>query len=119
MAVSQDFVEYAVDQLNSIGPIVAKRMFGGVGLYARDRFFAIISDDVLYLKADDSNRAEFIARGGMAFQPYPDKPARSMSYYSVPIDVFEDTDELAQWARKALAIANPPKAAKPTKSPLR
>jgi DNA transformation protein and related proteins len=109
VAVSQDFVDYAIDQLKSIGPIVAKRMFGGVGLYARDRFFALISDDVLYLKADDSNRTEFIARGATPFQPFADKPTRSMSYYSVPLDVFEDTDELTLWAHKALAIANPPK----------
>lgn len=36
-------------------------MFGGVGLYAGELFFALIDDDILYLKADDTTRAAFEA----------------------------------------------------------
>ena len=38
-------------------------MFGGVGIYAGELFFALIADDTLYLKADDQTRSEFERRG--------------------------------------------------------
>jgi len=38
-------------------------MFGGYGLYQNDLMFAIVADDVLYLKSDDAIQPEFMARG--------------------------------------------------------
>ena len=107
MPVSADFADYVVDQLTGLGAVKPKRMFGGVGLYAHDRFFALISDDSLYLKVGDSNRPDFVARDCKAFQPNPDKPQYSMSYYAVPVDVLEDAEELVNWARRSVAIASP------------
>ena len=67
MAVSASFVEFVLEQLEPVGAITPKRMFGGVGIYAGDLFFALLADDVLYLKADDSNRADFEAAGAGPF----------------------------------------------------
>jgi len=80
-------------------------MFGGVGLYADDLFFGLIDGDVLYLKADDSNRQAFVERGMNPFRPFPDRPEQSMSYYTVPADVLEDSGELCVWARRSMAAA--------------
>ena len=63
MAVTAGFSDFVVEQLDGCGPIVTKRMFGGVGIYSGDIFFALIDDDVLYLKVDDSTRAGLRARG--------------------------------------------------------
>jgi DNA transformation protein len=79
-------------------------MFGGVGLYCRDLFFALIDENTLYFKVDDSNRADFIARGMGPFRPFPDKPGYAMGYYQVPADVIEEAELLAEWAARALDV---------------
>jgi DNA transformation protein and related proteins len=79
-------------------------MFGGVGIYARDVFFALIADDTVYLKTDDSNRPEFEAKGMGPFRPYGDD-GEVMHYYRVPEDLLDDAEELGQWAEKAIQVA--------------
>jgi DNA transformation protein len=79
-------------------------MFGGVGIYAGELFFALIADDTLYFKADDSTRPEFEARGMGPFRPYGET-SEVMQYYRVPDDLLEDSEELVQWAERAIAVA--------------
>jgi Regulator of competence-specific genes len=100
MPVTDSFVEFVLEQLDAVGPLTSKRMFGGVGLYAGELFFALIAGDVLYLKTDDSTRGLLEAAGGRPFQPYPDRPGGggTMKYYSVPAAVLEDSDTLTAWA---------------------
>lgn len=112
MTVSSDFVAYVTDQLAQSMRVVSRRMFGGMGLYCEELFFGLIADDVLYLKVDDSNRADYAARGCTAFQPTRGSEKYSMNYFAVPPEVLEDADEFAVWARKSLAVA----AAKAAKS---
>jgi DNA transformation protein and related proteins len=105
VAVSNDFLAYVIEQLSSLRSIKSRRMFGGIGLYSDDSFFALIADDTLYFKVDDSNRAEYEQRGSKPFCPFPDKSEFSMSYYDVPAELLEDAEELGRWARKSTAIA--------------
>ena len=107
MPVTNSFVEFVLEQLDAIGPITPKRMFGGVGLYAGDLFFALLAGDVLYLKADDSTRAALEIAGGRPFQPYPNRPRGkgTMKYYSVPAAILEDGDELVGLAKQSIAVA--------------
>src|ERR1700726_3839712 len=104
MPVTERFVEFVLEQLDPVGPITPKRMFGGVGLYAGELFFALLAGDVLYLKADESTRREFEAAGARPFQPYPDRGSGTM-HYSVPAAILEDSDELIAWAKKSVAVA--------------
>ena len=104
MSVSQEFQDYVTDQLSTVGSILTKRMFGGVGLYADGIFFALIANDTLYQKVDDTNRQDYESAGMDAFRPYPDK-TRSMQYFEVPVEVLEDQQELNDWARKSIAVA--------------
>ena len=92
-----------IEQLEQIFPITAKNMFGGVGLYAEGYFFALIADDQLYFKVDDSNRSDFEAAEMGPFRPYGD--GRAMQYYEVPIAVLEDVDALQDWVAKAIGVA--------------
>ena len=95
-----------LEQLEAVGPLTSKRMFGGVGLYAGDLFFALLAGDVLYLKADDATRTEREAAGARPFKPYPDRPrSGTMQYYSVPVAILEDGDALVAWAKQSVAIA--------------
>ena len=107
MPVTDGFVEFVLEQLDAVGPITPKRMFGGVGLYAGDLFFALVAGDVLYLKGDDATRGAREAAGARPFQPYPNRPKGKgkMQYYSVPAAILEDGDALLAWANQAIAIA--------------
>lgn len=105
MSVSTDYLAYVIDQFAPVAKLVTRRMFGAVGLYADGLFFALIDDDVLYLKVDDRNRDDYIARGSKPFQPFADDPTYSMNYFRLPEDVLEDPDELRVWARKSLDAA--------------
>jgi len=105
MAVSDTYLGFVIDQLAGVGRVRSKRMFGGVGLYAEELFFALLDDNSLYFKVDDTNRGDFIARGMGPFRPFRDKPELAMSYYAVPADVIDDADALVDWARKAMRVA--------------
>jgi DNA transformation protein len=65
---------------------------------------AVVSDDVAYLKVDDSNREDFIKAGASPFNPYPEI-ATGRSYYEIPPDILDNPKVLAEWAERSLAIA--------------
>ena len=102
MPVSREYLEYVIDQLKALGPVTARRMFGGAGLYLQGVFFGLIADEVLYFKVDDSNRKDYFDAGTGPFKPYG---SYAMSYYEVPADVLEDPEEAVRWARTAIEVA--------------
>jgi DNA transformation protein len=110
MAVSPDFLDYVLEQLESLGGVAHRRMFGAVGLYRHELFFGVVDDDLLYLKTDDLTRPEFEAAGGEPFRPYGDH--RTASFSTMPVDALEDPDEFQAWTRKALEAAERAKAKK-------
>jgi DNA transformation protein len=104
MAVSEGFKAFVLDQLEDLGEVTARPMFGGVGLYCGVLFFGIIAADVLYMKVDETNRRDYESAGMRPFAPYPDRPS-TMKYYAVPVEVLESATELVAWARKSVAAA--------------
>ena len=114
MAVSEEYQEYVLERLACFGPVVVKKMFGGLGFYLDSVFFALASRNVLYFKVDDINRPDYEEAGMNPFKPYEEKP-HSMSYYEVPPDVLEDDDMLRAWAAKAYDAAVRAQAARPKK----
>jgi DNA transformation protein and related proteins len=105
MTLSADYLQYVLDQLAGLDHVSSRRMFGGAGLYCDELFFGLISDDTLYLRVDASNRADYTARGAGPFRPYADRPELSMSYFEAPAEVLEDARQLAEWARRSVAVA--------------
>jgi DNA transformation protein len=101
--VSENYRMFVLEQLARVVPVTGKSMFGGVGLYARGLFFALIAEDRLYFKVDDRTRTDFERRGMEPFRPFDDKGA--MGYYEVPADVLEDAGQLASWVEQAIAVA--------------
>ena len=105
MAVSPSFKTFIVEQLSRAIPRVrARAMFGGVGIYAGELFFALIADDTLYLKVDDATRPDFEAMGSRPFQPYGEE-RETMQYYAVSAELIEDAESLRPWVEKAVAAA--------------
>ena len=105
MSVSPSFRSFVLDQLARTTPgIRARSMFGGVGIYAADLFFALLDDDTLYFKVDDATRPQFEDRDMAPFRPYGET-GEVMGYYQVPAEVLEDAAELGIWVEAALAVA--------------
>ena len=104
LRVSDRFKSFVLDQLEELGDVTSRSMFGGVGLYHRGTFFGIVASDTLYLKVDAGNRADYMGEGMTPFTPYPGRSG-TMRYYAVPVGVLESAPELAAWARKAIAAA--------------
>jgi DNA transformation protein len=117
MPVSTTFRQWVREQLEpSVRALRDRSMFGGVGIYAGDLFFALLAEDRLYMKVDDSNRSDFTAAGMEPFRPFPDQDF-VMSYYEVPLEVIENRNRLGEWASKAIEVAKRTKKPKPaTKS---
>jgi DNA transformation protein len=106
MPVSDDFIDLVRELLAGFEPLRVRRMFGGAGVYSGELFFAILADDVLYLKVDDRNRKEYEQRGLEPFT-YDTTSGRrgSMSYYPLPSELFENPEGLDPWVRGALDAA--------------
>lgn len=104
MAVTAGFRAFVLEQLQVAGPVTARAMFGGVGLYCEGCFFALIADDVLYLKVDDVTRPEFERAGSGPFRPFGGD-THVMQYYELPPEVLEDRTALREWARAAIGVA--------------
>jgi len=104
--VSDSFRLYALEQLGRVvtGGIRSRRMFGGVGVYGGERFFALIDDDVVYLKADDLTVPAFEEKGLPPFRPFGEG-TKPMKYYAVPVEWLDDVELLGPWAARALEAA--------------
>ncbi|HEX2249577.1 MAG TPA: TfoX/Sxy family protein [Gemmatimonadales bacterium] len=116
MSVSPSFKTFVLEQLARCArDIRARSMFGGVGIYGGDVFFALIADDTLYFKVDDSNRGDFETVGMGPFRPYGEG-GEVMQYYRVPDDLLEDADALRPWVEKAVNVARRAKRSRGRKS---
>ncbi len=105
MAVNDGFRDYAVEQLGRLVPgIHTRRMFGGVSIAAPIGTFALIDDDVLYLKGDATCREAFEEAGWPPFRPFGPEGS-AMAYFAVPGDLLDSPDDLEPYVDLALAAA--------------
>jgi DNA transformation protein len=82
-----------------------KRMFGGAGIYADGIMFALISDDTLYLKADDTTKGDFESEGLAAFTYQSRGRVIALTYWRAPERLLDEPDEMRTWALRALSVA--------------
>ena len=114
MAVSESYRDFVLEQLGRVASVIGKSMFGGVGIYAQGLFFALIAEDRLYFKVDDTTRPDFEQLGMEPFRPFGEDSA--MGYYEVPADVVEDVAVLETWMKKAIEVAAAAKGGKNKRS---
>ncbi len=70
--------------------------------------FALALRGGLYFRADEQNIPQFEAEGSGPFQYQQRKTAKTVtvnSYWQLPARLFDDSEELADWARAALSAA--------------
>jgi DNA transformation protein len=105
MKNSSEMVELALDLLSPMKGVTAKSMFGGHGIFKNSMMFALIADDVLYLKVDDKNRKRFEQDELGPFVYSGGKKPMTMSYYEAPAEAMEDSALLCDWAKGAFDAA--------------
>jgi DNA transformation protein len=106
VANSPDFVVHALELLSGVGPVAARAMFGGHGVYARGVMFGLLDDDELFLKTDDASRPRFVAAGCRSWvYVTPTQKMENTSYYRPPDEAHEDPEAMLGWATLALDSA--------------
>ena len=113
MAVSKSYVDFVLETLSGAGEVVPRRMFSGVGLYTEDAIFALILNDQLYFKVSERTAERYRDAGAEPFL-YTNKTGRTvaMPYYQAPDFLFDDPDEMTEWARDAMVVGLAAKVAK-------
>ncbi|MFC5576582.1 TfoX/Sxy family protein [Lysobacter niabensis] len=110
--MSNGLIEHLRDLFEPLGPISARAMFGGHGLYFDGMIIGIIIEDALYLKVDEQTRPRFEAAGSAPYvydmrgKPLP------LSYWSFPEEAMDSPQAMRPWARLAIEAARrkpPPK----------
>ena len=100
-----EFVSYVVELMQSVGPVHAKSMFGGYGVFLEGLMFGLVADSIFYLKADAESEKEFRDRGLEPFTYNKKGKEFKMSYFQAPEEAMEDGEEMNAWANKAYSAA--------------
>ena len=110
------FVSHCLELLSPLGRTSSRRMFGGHALYIDGLCMALIIQDTLYLKVDDTHRALFERAGCRPFTyTAKNKDIHSLGYYTAPEEAMESPAEMLPWARRGLAAAVAARAKAPAK----
>lgn len=100
-----EFTEFLKEVFELFGPIQARRMFGGYGIYYEGLMFGLVADDVLYLKGDDENAYFFEDEGLGKFEYAKKGKIAYIAYYQAPDIIMDDREEAALWARRSWLAA--------------
>ena len=107
-------VEFIHDLFQPFGAVTVRRMFGGAGLFADGVMFGLVSGGQIYLKADATTVTSFEREQCQPFEYSTRNGKRTLtSYWRLPDRLYDDAEELAQWARQALPTARRGAAVKP------
>ncbi len=97
MSSRQEIADFIVSQIQPLGYVTAKKMFGEYGLFCEGKMVALISDDQLYIRPTVSGK-EFIGDVEEA-PPYPG----AKNYFLIPEDQWDD----AEWLSELIRITEP------------
>jgi DNA transformation protein len=106
LSISASFKEFLIEQMAGFGPVAIRPMFGGAGVYRDGLMFALIDNDALYFKVDETSRPAFEAEKLPPFA-FSTKGGRKVdtSYFRCPERCLDDADEMAAWCRIAYTAA--------------
>jgi DNA transformation protein len=106
MVASETFAEFLREQLAPLGHVTMRRMFGATGVFCDGVMFGMVTEDTLYFRVDDHNRAAF--KEAEAFPPLSyQKQGRTidLSFWRAPERLLDEPEEFVAWAREALEAA--------------
>ena len=102
MVASDTFADFLREQFAPLGRVTVRRMFGKTGVFCDGVMLGVVTENTLYFRVDDQNRA--ILSEAAAFPPlnYVKKGQTiDLSFWRAPERLFDEPDELIAWARAA------------------
>ncbi|MFZ4120410.1 MAG: TfoX/Sxy family protein [Caulobacterales bacterium] len=110
MAGQDRFHAFVTELFAAVDSVTIRSMFGGAGVYARGRMFALLADETIYLKVDDALKARLKEAGSGPFTWRPESGPKAgvaveMGYWRLPDTALDDPEEAAMWGSAALAVA--------------
>src|SRR6476660_967044 len=107
MVASDSFAEFLREQLAPLGRVTMRRMFGKTGVFCDGVMFGMVTENMLYLRVDEHNRAAFREAGSSPPLNYRKQGATiDLAFWRAPERLYDEPDELVEWARIALAAAH-------------
>ena len=107
MVASAAFAEFLREQLAPLGRVTMRRMFGKTGVFCDGVMLGMVTENTLYFRVDDENRVTFKEAESSPPLNYAKKGSTiDLSFWRVPERLFDEPDELASWAKAALAAAH-------------
>lgn len=100
-----EFLIYVLEQMAFIEGLKVRSMFGGYGLYQEGHIFAIVVNDVLYLKSNVRVQSDFVESGLQRFTYMTKTRTITLQYFEAPAEVFENLESMKFWAEKSLAAS--------------
>ncbi len=102
----EGFHEYVINEvLVDIDGISSRAMFGGYGIYKEKVFFALIANDTLYFKVDESNKKYFDEYESKPFVYDMKGKQMTMNYYELPADIMESREDIGDWVERSFQVA--------------
>jgi len=106
MVASDTFAEFLREQLAPLGRVAMRRMFGKTGVFCDGVMFGMVTDNTLYVRVDDQNRATFKEAESYPPLNYQKKGSTiDLAFWRVPERLMDEPDELVVWSRAALGAA--------------
>jgi len=106
VAFDQGLVEWVIEAMEPVGCVTMRKMFGGAGLYCDGLFFALVTDDDLWIKGDAISAADWDALGAEPFSfSYPDGRIVETKYRRAPGDAHDDPEAMQHYGRLGIAAA--------------
>lgn len=100
-----EFVAYLSEVFRSFGEVRSRRMFGGYGIYHGGLMIGLVADGVLYLKVDSETVPAFSKAGSVQFEYSKNGKSMNMSYFSAPVEIFDESEQAKAWVAMAYGAA--------------
>ena len=88
MATTQDFIEYVCEQINGVGNVTYKKMFGEYMVYVNDKPILLVCDNTVYVKMREEIKEKM--EKADAGEPY----SGAKPHYILDIDNAEFSQEI-------------------------
>jgi len=119
--MAEGFQDLLVELFEPVEGVSFRKMFGGIGIFRLGIMFALVADDTLYLRADESSSIDFKAESCGPFVYDGKNRPHVMPYWRLPERLYDEPDDFRRWALNAFAVAqrakeeNPKKKRRPAK----
>ncbi len=106
MSASPEFIDYVKELFIPLGSITDGKFFGGFAFKSGSKQFAMIMGNTLYFCVNNQTRPKYESIGMEPFSYSTKKGVvKVKKYFSAPEHLFEDQEELVEWANEAIKSA--------------